>query len=218
MIKTSLTRFMPDRILRYGNVDLCPLDGDIPLLQFLNTFRYRGTAHAKNYLKTYDDFITWCYEIRLIDQDAYNTLDLEGHCYQHEAAGIVNQVIVTREMLYELVYCMTHDEPVHPITIGDLNAIYDEANKHLCLAITAYGLQEVWNNADEELAFPLWQIIKLAVHFLTSGDVKFIKKCRCGSLYLDKTKNSNRRYCNPLTCGSACRSKQYYQRKRLVSG
>ena len=216
MTKTNLTRFMPQRILRYGNTDLCPLDGDIPVLQFLNTHRYRGSARAENYLNTYDDFITWCYEIRLIDQDVYNVLELESYCYVSEAVSIVNQVIVIREMLYELIYCIVNDEQVHPIVIDEFNAINDEANKHLCFAITAYGLREVWRNVHEEMAYPLWRIIKCAGQFLISEDVKFIKKCRCGSLYLDKTKNSNRRYCNPFTCGSACRSKQYYKRK--VSG
>jgi predicted RNA-binding Zn ribbon-like protein len=213
MTKTSLTRFIPQRILRYGNTDLCTLDGDIPVLQFLNTHRYRGSAQAKNYLNTYDDFITWCYEIRLIDQDAYNILELEGYCYADEALGIINQVIVAREMLHELIYCIVNDEPIHPVVTDEFNSINNEANKHLCFAATAYGLREVWHNVDEEMAFPLWRIMKYAAVFLTSGDIKFIKKCRCGSLYLDKTKNNSRRYCNPLTCGSAYRSKQYYQKK-----
>jgi predicted RNA-binding Zn ribbon-like protein len=204
--------------LRYGTTDLCPIDGDIPVLQFLNTHKNRGTAHAKNYLKTYDDFITWCYEVRLVDQDAYNILEAESYCYVDEAAGIVNQVIAARETLYELVYCIMNDEPVHPVTINEFNSLNDEADKHVCFAMTAYGLREVWSNIAGEMAFPLWRIVKYAGEFLISGDVKFIKKCHCGNLYPDKTKNKTRRYCNPLTCGTAFRSKQYYLCRRKAGG
>ncbi|MDF2433779.1 MAG: hypothetical protein JWP44_3410 [Mucilaginibacter sp.] len=214
MIKTNLTRFTTHRILRYGNVDLCPLDGDIPVLQFLNTRRNRGTGAAKNYLNTYDEFITWCYEIRLIDQNTYNKLCTERYRYVNEAASNVNKVINAREMLYELIYCIMNDEPVHPATLDEFNWINNKANGHLCFAITAYGLQEVWFNIDEEMAFPLWRMIKCAEELFTSGDMKLIKKCQCGSLFLDRTKNKNRRYCNPSTCGSPSRAKAYYQRKR----
>jgi predicted RNA-binding Zn ribbon-like protein len=213
MTKTSLTRFVPMRISRYGTTDLCPIEGDTPVLQFLNTHRYRGTARAKNYLNNYDDFITWCYEVGLVDQDGYNILDAESNCYVHEAESIVNRVIMAREMLYELICCIQNDEPVHPITIGDFNSFNDEANKHLGFAMTAYGFRAVWRDTDEEMAFPLWKIIKYAGEFLASGDVGLIKKCHCGNLYLDKTKNKTRRYCNPLTCGSASRSRQYYLKK-----
>ena len=218
MTKTSLTRFIPQRILRYGPTDLCPLDGDIPALQLLNTCRNRDTANTKNYINTYEDFLTWCYEIRLIDQDTHNLLEIEGNCYVQEAAGIVNQIILTREMLYDLICSIRYDEPVHHRVVEEFNAINDEANKHLRFAMTGYGLRKVWRNVDEEMAFPLWLIIKHTGDFLMSEDVKFIKKCHCGSFYLDKTKNHNRRYCNPLTCGSARRSTKYYQRCFSVTG
>jgi len=210
MTNNNLTRFVPQRIV-YGageNFDYCPLDGDIPLLQFINTHTKRGTREAKNYLKTYQDFLTWSYEIRLIGEDTFDTLELEAYCYQHEAGSLLNQVLVARENLCELVYCIMHDEPVPPAVMDELNAGSDEANKHVCYAMTPYGLTEGWRDPQEELAFPLWVVIKKAIRFLTSTDVQYIKKCHCGNLYLDTTKSRNRRYCNPLTCGSIRRSKQ----------
>ncbi len=203
---------MPKRIGRYGTTDLCPIEGDIPVLQFINTHKNRGTAQAKNYLKNYDDFITWCYEVQLVDQDDYNILEAESYCFVQMATGIVNQMILAREMLHELIYCIMRDEPVHPITLSDFNSFNEAANKHLSFEMTAYGLREVWINIEEEMAYPLWKLIKDAATFLTSADLRFIKRCHCGNLYLDKTKNKIRRYCNPLTCGSALRSKQYYLR------
>lgn len=214
MTNNNLTRFMPQRIMYAAgeNFDYCPLDGDIPLLQFINTHAKRGTLAARNYFKTYQDFLTWSYEIRLIGEDTFDTLELEAYCYANEAANILNKAIVARENLCELVYCIMHDEPVPPAVIDELNTCSDDANKHVYYAMTPYGLMEGWRDPQEELAFPLWIITKKAIRFLTSTDVRFIKKCHCGNLYLDTTKSRNRRYCNPLTCGSIRRSKQYFER------
>ncbi|MDB5149734.1 MAG: zinc finger protein [Mucilaginibacter sp.] len=218
MTNNNLTRFVPQRIMYAAgeNFDYCPLDGDIPLLQFINTHTKRGTLQAKNYLKTYRDFLTWSYETRLIGEDTFDILELEAYCYRHEADGIINRVLIVRENLYELVYCFMHDEPVSPAVTDELNAENDDANKHVCYAMTPNGLAKEWRDPQEELAFPLWIVIKKAIRFLTSKDIQHIKKCHCGNLYLDTTKNRNRRYCNPLTCGSIRRSKQYLE--RIVNG
>jgi len=217
MTNHNLNRFIPPRILRYDpNFDYCPLDGDVPLLQFINTFSKRGTLQAKNYLNTYDDLLTWSYEVRLIEEDTYNILELESRCYVKEAASLVNRAILMRGNLFLLVDCLMHDEPVGDGIIEELNEANDEANKHVRYAMTPYGLMEGWRNPQEELAFPLWLLTKSALSFLTSPMVKYIKKCHCGHLYLDTTKGRNRRYCNPITCGKVRRSKKYLE--KLVNG
>lgn len=219
MTKINLTRYQPQRIQYAGQKDLCPLNGDIPVLQFINTMRDRGGKQTKEYLNSYDDFLTWCYEIKIIDLDEYNILDLEQYCYQHEAASILNRVILAREMLNELIHCLITDVPVHKQTIEHFNLINNEANSHLRFEFTSYGLQEIWFKTTEEMAAPLWIIIKQAGDFFQSGDIKYIKKCRCGSLFLDKTKNSKRQWCNPLNCGNTYRCKKHYRlSKEVVSG
>lgn len=217
MNKINLIRYRPQRIQYAGTVDLCPLDGNIPVLQFINTMRNRGGKQTKEYLNSYNDFLTWCYEIKIIDQDEYNILDLEQYCYHHEATGILNRVIMAREMLNELIHCLITDVPVHEQVIEHFNLITNEANNHLRFEITPYGLQEMWFRTNEEMAAPLWVIIKQAGDLLQSADMQCIKKCQCGSLFLDKTKNSKKRWCNPLTCAASNRAGKYRSLKKTLS-
>lgn len=90
---------MPRRIVRYGARDLCPLEGDTPVLQFINTLRDRDSGQLKEYLENYGYFLTWSYEIGLIDWDAYNILELEAYCYEHEAKQIATWTQLTSEVL-----------------------------------------------------------------------------------------------------------------------
>jgi predicted RNA-binding Zn ribbon-like protein len=217
MTNNNLNRFVPARITRAGkDFDYCPLDGDIPLLQFINTHSKRGTLQAKDYLTSYKEFLIWSHEIRLIDEETCDILELEAYCYEREAAGILNKAIIARGNFYLLIDHIMYDEPVPAAIIDELNAANDEANKHISYAMTPYGLMEGWRSPQEELAFPLWIITKSALKFLTSAEVKYIKRCHCGHFYLDTTKNRNRRYCNPLTCGKIRRSKKYLERLRKV--
>ena len=208
-----LNRFVPPRIARYDkNFDHCPLDGDVPLLQFINTCSKRGTLHQKEYLNTYDDLLTWSYELRLIGEDTYDILEAESRCYVNEAESTLNRALIMRSNLYLLVDFLLHDEPVPDGITEELNEANDDANKHVCYYMTPYGLREGWRNPQEELAFPLWLVIKSALKTLTSPGAAQIKKCHCGHLYLDTTNGRNRRYCNPLTCGTVRRSKKYLER------
>ena len=213
MPNNNLTRFAPQRFLRAGkDFDYCPLDGDIPLLQFVNTQSKRNTLRAKNYLYHYTEFLKWSYEIKMIDEETYDSLELEARCYEKDVAGLLNQVLIVRSNFYLLLDCILHDEPVPPGVMSELNDANDAAGKHVKYAMTPHGLREVWHNTHEELAFPLWAITKNAVQFLATDAIKCIKQCTCGDLYLDTTKNHNRRYCNPVTCGNIQRSKKYLER------
>lgn len=106
-----------------------------------------------------------------------------------------------------------HGEPPYPLNIKEFNRLNGEANSRVHFEFTERGFEEVWIDIDEELWFPLWRLIKYASDFFTSGDLKYIKQCKCGSFFLDRTKNKTRRYGNPITGGSTARSKTYYLKK-----
>jgi predicted RNA-binding Zn ribbon-like protein len=52
---------------------------------------------------------------------------------------------------------------------------------------------------------------------LTTASYVKIKECpSCGWLFLDKSKNGKRRWCNMLTCGSNDKATRYYHRKKML--
>jgi predicted RNA-binding Zn ribbon-like protein len=58
---------------------------------------------------------------------------------------------------------------------------------------------------------PLWVIYKDAFDIITTSPVNRIKECRsCGWLFLDKSKNNSRTWCNMQSCGSIEKSRRYY--------
>jgi predicted RNA-binding Zn ribbon-like protein len=70
----------------------------------------------------------------------------------------------------------------------------------------------------EALAVPDWHFPRTILHsafaLAFSPEAKRIKVCgNCGWLFIDRTRNGNKRWCIPEICGNRTRSRRYYRRK-----
>jgi predicted RNA-binding Zn ribbon-like protein len=217
MYKSLKSRYKPVDTWPANTASVFPFEGGIPVLQFLNTYRSRGGIDRKELLESYDDFLTWCNEFEIIDLENYNGLSLEGQCYAHEACCVLQRAVKLRETVYEFFNCTLRDRPIHEDAIAFFNEMLNEANAHLRFELNGNNLQVMWFNTFEELPAPLWILVKHAEVLLQSASFRDVKKCHCGKFYLDTTRNKNRRWCNPLVCGNAVRTKNYKERKMRVA-
>jgi predicted RNA-binding Zn ribbon-like protein len=215
-MEDKYTGFLKGRRELYANRDKFPMDGNIPVLQFINTIHRRDTEGRRDYLKKYDDFLDWAYDAKVLEEAEYNNLCFESYCYFPEAEKVFEQMASARSCFNDLVVCLMEGVVPYPGTITHFNSYFEEVKKHVSLNMNGYGMLEVWVGTKDQLAFPLWRLIKSAQNFLMTTDGQFIKKCKCGNLFIDRSKNGKRRWCNPATCGSAYWSKEYYQRKKLL--
>jgi predicted RNA-binding Zn ribbon-like protein len=63
----------------------------------------------------------------------------------------------------------------------------------------------------------LWPVAHAASELLTSEDLAYVRRCAsdsCAWLFLDKTKNHRRRWCEMKTCGNRDKARRYYQRQK----
>jgi predicted RNA-binding Zn ribbon-like protein len=214
-IKARLTQARQRKLQFQNNVS--PLDGGTPALNFVNTLKNKGSDNPKDYLTNYEDFVYWCCQAGVISYDYYRHLSLEGYCYAQEAKSVFEQVVTARFILYELFLSVVKNEPADEIFVRQFNSLTETASKYLRYESTSTGLQQVWFNIDEEIAAPLWIIVRSAAGLLVLGDPKKIKQCKtCGSMFLDRTKNGKRRWCNPVTCGKLLRNKLYYHASKRI--
>jgi predicted RNA-binding Zn ribbon-like protein len=75
--------------------------------------------------------------------------------------------------------------------------------------------------ADEDLAVMLHPIASAAADLLVSPELLLVKRCaRCPWLFLDRSKNHSRRWCDMNDCGRAQKIERYVARRaaRRASG
>ena len=216
MYKSLKNRYKPERPWKSDKVTPFPFEGDIPFLQFINTYRNRGTSNWVEQIETYDVFLDWCQEFKIIEPDEQNTLSLEGYCYADEANFVRLRAIKLREAVCEFIDSPLRGREINEDAVAFFNGTLAEANAHLRFELNGDNLEVTWFDTVEQLAAPLWILTKQAETLMLSANFKDIKKCHCGKFYLDTTRNKTRRWCNPLVCGNAVRTKNYKERKRLM--
>jgi predicted RNA-binding Zn ribbon-like protein len=64
----------------------------------------------------------------------------------------------------------------------------------------------------------LQAILHAAMALAFSDEMKRVRVCgNCGWLFIDRTRNANKRWCTANLCGSRTRARRYYARRRQLS-
>ena len=74
-----------------------------------------------------------------------------------------------------------------------------------------------WDPDGSSLERPLWPIVRSAAELLTSGELARVHKCasdRCGWLFVDRSKNHSRRWCDMKECGNVAKVRRYRTRHK----
>lgn len=74
-----------------------------------------------------------------------------------------------------------------------------------------------WPESPADPGSVLWPIAQQAVDLLNANDLSRLAECstsNCRWLYLDRTKNHNRRWCADDTCGASARMRRYRAARR----
>lgn len=192
------------------------LAGDSLCFDFINTVGSRKKSELKNFLTSYDDFLKWCNRTEILPE--VNTTPLKKYAKQFpaKAESALKKIISIRETLHLLFSSIANGKEPDKNTTKQFNSYLSTslAKLELIFEKNKYSLKLV--NNENDLVGPAWFIIKSAYDILTNTDVNRIKECpSCGWVFLDKTKNNIRRWCNPHLCGSREKAKNYYHRKKI---
>lgn len=100
--------------------------------------------------------------------------------------------------------------------LADLNASLSQALAHRRLE-SAPEPHWVWVDADRNLESPLWPVALAAASLLTSPDATRLRICAkpgCGWMFVDRSRNGFRRWCQMSTCGNEEKTRRRAARAR----
>ncbi|MEQ9440472.1 MAG: CGNR zinc finger domain-containing protein [Cyclobacteriaceae bacterium] len=195
-------------------VETLEMDGGWLCLDFINTIRHRYETPQHDYLEGYDQIITWFLRQQLITQEEavslrkYNNTPRADEAHQ---AGIT-----VRETLYQLFLPIIHQNKPELTVVARFNEYVQEACSSFRIIIEArQQVRETWHWEPGQLQQLWYPVIKSAHALLLSDLLGRVKECQaCGWLFLDKSKNGSRRWCNMQTCGSSAKSRRYYNKSK----
>jgi predicted RNA-binding Zn ribbon-like protein len=193
------------------------LSGGALSLDLANTVSRRNTPELrKDHLTSYEDLIAFAQQAKLISPREATELRRMSQRKRSEADKVLRRTLDFREALYRAFSAVAARKPVSPADLDQINGLAVEASTHRKL-VRANGTYEWtwrWNDATAPWRM-LWPMAQSAAELLTSGEPSIVHECEapdCDWLFLDRSRNHSRRWCDMKSCGNREKARRHYHR------
>lgn len=200
-----------------ANASPFEFSGGALCLDFANTVNHRSGPNRRDLLTDSAALAQWCREAGLLGESrAREALRHAARLPEKAQAGL-RRAKALREAIYETCSAVAAGRAPHAQQIAALNASLARILADSKLA--AHGRRFVWarhghaNPVDDAL----WAVARSAADLLTSDTLTQVRECAadtCGWLFLDRSKNGSRRWCDMRVCGNRAKVQRFRRRAR----
>lgn len=196
-----------------------PLIGGALALDFCNTTSGLGTGHCLEHLGAFEHLVLWTAHAGVVTAAEAETLRALAVREPATAHAALDQALALRRTLHGLFRALAHGEAASPDTLAALNAAITAGHHGRILGQTGAGF--TWNypapdSAPDGLLAP---IARSAADVLLTEPLDRLKQCPgvgCGWLFLDRSKNSIRVWCEMEVCGTRAKARARAERRRTT--
>lgn len=186
-------------------------------LDFTNTVTWAGALRPNERLGRYGDLVEWAAKGEVLDEGAARRLLRAARSDPGAAATVVAEAHALREAIHEVIGARVgHWEPAGGAA-ETLNRYLGRALGRLRLAVDGDACSWVFADEGDELDRILWPVAWSTASLLTSADLALVRACAspdCGWLFVDRSRNRSRRWCDMKGCGNTAKARRHYARKR----
>lgn len=190
---------------------LYELTGGNLALDLANTVMDRAAEEPEELLPDYAALVRWSEQTGLIDAGERRALIREAGRNPSAGTRVLRRAIEMREMIFALFSAQEIDEAL----LGKLQAMSVEALRHRDLVLE--GTSVAWKWRHDGLDQMFWPLVDAATSLLTSDQRSRLRVCggeTCLWLFIDNSRQGNRRWCDMSTCGNRAKAKRHYARVR----
>lgn len=174
-------------------------------------------APTMDLIGDYAALVRWAHKHGILDDDESARLEPTGSkeiekMFTVEATQKAREL---RRVIYEIFSALAHDRTPVPAYLRTLNESVNEGLRHAEIRATVDGFAWAWRH-DYDLNCVWWPIARSAASLLTSPELKRLRQCNghnCTFLFMDRSKNRSRRWCEMEVCGNRAKSRRHYARK-----
>ncbi len=187
-------------------------------LDFVNTAGARDTAMPTEHLHTYEELTAWAERVTILSPEQGEQLRSDAAHRPTEAEETLRRALSLREALFHIFVAVVEGAVVDADDLALLNANIATSYSNLRL-MSADGAQFNWGWQQDagDLACVLWPIVWSAAELLTTGDLARVRMCQhehCGWIFIDRSKNRSRRWCDMTECGNVEKVRRYRRKQK----
>ncbi len=183
-------------------------------LDFANTLdnRYRPERRI-DLLRTYERFLRFAAQSGIVTRQQARRLLAETE--PREAQRRLRRVIELRETLYFLFKSVATGKQPEASRLRAFNRFLAGVQVPETLTWRRPNFIRALRDLTETSDGPMWPLIDAATDLLTSPDRHHVRECMegtCRWLFLDRSKNHSRRWCDMKVCGNRSKAQRFYAR------
>ena len=189
--------------------------GGHPCLDFANTTDDRGSDHPQERLTGYALLVQWALEAGVLTRHTGERLRRLASAAPADAAATLREAIHLRETTFEIFSNVAQGRAIPGPALATLNAFVRRAAGHTHLVRTNRRFTSEWIEPELHLDAMLWPVSRAAAELLTGAEIDHVRQCAsetCSWLFLDRSKNHRRRWCDMKICGNRDKARRYYRR------
>jgi len=203
---------------RSGTVPFRFIGGDLAL-DFVNTVDWTVPEPSNDRLESFGRLLEWAREATLLTSAHVGRLRRLAENRPREATAAVTEARRVRgslQRVFTAVIDLRRDGPA----LEEFNRILVETVRHLRVTRSGAGRAWSWSlgTTGEDFRAPLRAVVWAAANLLAGAELGRLRRCGdddCGWLFLDRSRNGLRRWCQMKTCGTREKSRR---RRVGVSG
>jgi predicted RNA-binding Zn ribbon-like protein len=208
----SLT-FAPELPFKY-------VGGD-PALDLVNTVDWTEHGLEQDRVLDYERVTRWAEGAGVLSGREAAMLRARARAHPDEAGAAYRHALEVRRILHRLFATVAEGDPGKE-ELDDFNRLLARTVVRMRVAADeASGRREprfeiAWREADR-LEAVMWPVVWSAAALMLSPDTGRIRVCagpNCGWIYVDRSRNQLRRWCQMATCGTREKSRRRYRRAR----
>ncbi|HEY3112072.1 MAG TPA: ABATE domain-containing protein [Gemmatimonadaceae bacterium] len=197
--------------------------GGDPALDFVNTVDWteHGLVHER--LSDYAQLVRWAEGAGVIGVADARELRKAASRHPDEAGRAFRSALRVREAMQLLAKGLAAPKSVAPAEVKAalelLNASLRNSLARLQLEPGARGMSLSWRGFGSELESPIWAVVWSAARLLASEEVDKLRICageNCGWVYVDRSRNGLRRWCEMATCGTLRKTERRRARRHAA--
>lgn len=193
-----------------------PVGGNLAL-DLSNTASRRSRPEPRDKFHGYEDVVVWGERTGLLGGERADALRAEAARRPKAARAALARTIELRETIYGIFSAVGAGTDPAPGDVRTLGDYLKEGAAHRSLHRDGDAWTWQWESGGEPLAQHLWPTAWAAADLLTDGDLARVKECDnddCTWLFVDRSKNRSRRWCDMKDCGNRAKARRHYRRTK----
>jgi len=214
------------RKVRFGGLRtpdgfLFELTGGRLCLDLANTLDSRPTPEPLELLPRYEDLVSWGVQAGAVDEAVARGLRRHAGSRPRAAARALAKARRGREAIFAIFSAVARGQAPPSAAMAELNALLPAALSARRVAERGSGYAWEWTEGDPpELDRVVWPALVSAAELLTSltsGELGRVRVCAgegCAWLFLDRSRNGSRRWCDMTVCGNRTKARRHYAKSK----